>query len=124
MRSHAVVVSRARSSTKALPKRFFEILRIFTASERKKSRAGPFPGCGGTTAPPRPEGEPVTIRRTIVGTTLVAPLAAIALAAAGPPVTAATWAPAASAAIHPGVQTYTNGGQCTANFIYSDGANT
>lgn len=66
----------------------------------------------------------MTIRRTIVGTTLVAPLAAIALATAGTPVTAATWAPAASAAVHPGVQTYTNGGQCTANFIYSDGANT
>ena len=66
----------------------------------------------------------MTIRRTIVGTTLVAPLAALALAAGGTPVTAASWAPAASAAIHPGVQTYTNGGQCTANFIYSDGANT
>jgi hypothetical protein len=33
-----------------------------------------------------------------------------------------TWAPASSATIHPGVMTYTNGGQCTANFIYTDGA--
>jgi hypothetical protein len=31
------------------------------------------------------------------------------------------WAPAATAAIHPGVQTVTGGGQCTANFIYTAG---
>jgi hypothetical protein len=34
-----------------------------------------------------------------------------------------SWAPAASAAIHPGVQTVTRGGQCTANYVFSDGAN-
>jgi hypothetical protein len=33
--------------------------------------------------------------------------------------TAATWAPAATAAIHPGVQTFTDGAQCTANFIFA-----
>jgi hypothetical protein len=38
--------------------------------------------------------------------------------------TAATWAPAGSATVHPGVQTYTNGAQCTANFIFVDGVNT
>jgi hypothetical protein len=37
---------------------------------------------------------------------------------------APVWAPAATAAIHPGVQTVTNGGQCTANFVYTDGAGT
>ena len=36
---------------------------------------------------------------------------------------APVWAPASSAAVHPGVQTYTDGGQCTANFIYTDGTN-
>src|SRR3954452_5874055 len=36
---------------------------------------------------------------------------------------ASSWAPASTATVHPGVQTYTNGGQCTANFIYSDGTN-
>ncbi|HEY2814941.1 MAG TPA: hypothetical protein VGJ03_15855 [Acidimicrobiales bacterium] len=36
---------------------------------------------------------------------------------------APTWAPAATAAIHPGVQTFTAGAQCTANFIYTDGTN-
>ena len=34
----------------------------------------------------------------------------------------AAWAPAASATIHPGVQMYTEGAQCTANFVYTDGA--
>lgn len=31
---------------------------------------------------------------------------------------ASTWAPADTATIHPGVQTYTDGGQCTANFVF------
>lgn len=34
-----------------------------------------------------------------------------------------TWAPAASAAIHPGVQTVTRGGQCTANYVFADATN-
>jgi hypothetical protein len=36
---------------------------------------------------------------------------------------AATWAPAATAPIHPGVQTMTAGGQCTANFVFQDASN-
>lgn len=32
------------------------------------------------------------------------------------------WAPAGTATIHPGVQTVTGGGQCTANFVFSDPA--
>lgn len=32
------------------------------------------------------------------------------------------WAPAATATITPGVQMYTEGAQCTANFVYTDGA--
>lgn len=32
-----------------------------------------------------------------------------------------TWAPADTATVHPGVQTYTAGGQCTANFVFTDG---
>jgi hypothetical protein len=31
------------------------------------------------------------------------------------------WAPARAAAIHPGVQTFTEGGQCTANFVFQEG---
>src|SRR3954453_1068143 len=37
---------------------------------------------------------------------------------------ARAWAPAGTAAIHPGVQVFTNGAQCTANFVYTDGTNT
>ena len=33
-----------------------------------------------------------------------------------------TWAPAATAAIHPGTMMYTAGAQCTANFVYTDDA--
>jgi hypothetical protein len=43
-------------------------------------------------------------------------------AAQGKKVVAASWAPAASAQIHPGVQMYTDGAQCTANFVFTDGA--
>ena len=34
---------------------------------------------------------------------------------------APTWAPAATATIHPGVQTVTAGAQCTANFVFTSG---
>jgi hypothetical protein len=50
--------------------------------------------------------------------TLVAAIAAFA------PSTASAWAPAASATIHPGVQTLTEGAQCTSNFIFQDGGGT
>jgi hypothetical protein len=33
----------------------------------------------------------------------------------------AAWAPAATAAVHPGVQTHSPSGQCTANFIFTNG---
>jgi hypothetical protein len=48
---------------------------------------------------------------------LGAVLASLALA----PATASAWAPASSAPIHPGVQTVTAGGQCTSNFIFTQG---
>jgi hypothetical protein len=35
---------------------------------------------------------------------------------------APTWAPAGEAAIHPGTQMYTEGAQCTANFVFTDDA--
>jgi hypothetical protein len=41
---------------------------------------------------------------------------------AGPASGAPAWAPASSAPIHPGVQTETQGGQCTSNFVFYDGA--
>ena len=45
-------------------------------------------------------------------------------AAAIVPSTAGAWASAATATVHPGVQTFTAGGQCTANFIYTAGGDT
>ena len=42
---------------------------------------------------------------------------------AGPAAAVPNWAPASSAAIHPGVQTFTDGAQCTANFVFYDASN-
>jgi len=38
-------------------------------------------------------------------------------------VSASRWAPAATARIHPGTQMFTNGAQCTANFVFTDRRN-
>jgi hypothetical protein len=38
------------------------------------------------------------------------------------PGAASAWAPAGQAAIHPGVQTFTAGAQCTSNFVFQDAA--
>ena len=54
---------------------------------------------------------------------LVAACAAVTFTSSTP-ATAAGWAPAATAQVHPGVMTYTAGAQCTANFVYSDGTTT
>ncbi|HEY9555148.1 MAG TPA: hypothetical protein VIR58_00350 [Acidimicrobiales bacterium] len=64
-----------------------------------------------------------TIRRLVaVATTAIAALA-IGFGAAPSAVQAApTWAPAASAPIHPGVMMFTDGAQCTANFIFTNAA--
>jgi len=40
----------------------------------------------------------------------------------GKTVAVATWAPADQAEIHPGTQMYTEGAQCTGNFVFTDGA--
>jgi hypothetical protein len=53
---------------------------------------------------------------------LAAAAAVVALAIA--PSAASAWAPAATATIHPGVQTFTDGAQCTANFVFTNGADT
>jgi hypothetical protein len=46
------------------------------------------------------------------------------LVAALLPSVASAWAPASSATVHPGVQTFTDGAQCTSNFVFSDGSTT
>lgn len=63
------------------------------------------------------------------GAALVLGIAAPADAAKRPPRSAKpapaaptpTWAPAATAKVHPGVMTYTDGAQCTANFVFTNG---
>jgi hypothetical protein len=56
-----------------------------------------------------------------VGATSLLTAASVA-ATAGSSQAAPTWAPADTATIHPGVQMYTDGAQCTANFVFTDGA--
>ena len=56
-----------------------------------------------------------------VGATSLLAAASVA-ATAGSSQAAPTWAPADTATIHPGVQMYTEGAQCTANFVFTDGA--
>jgi hypothetical protein len=60
--------------------------------------------------------------RSVLGaaTLLSAGIIATAGATAAPASAAPTWAPAADAAIHPGTMMYTDGAQCTANFVYTD----
>src|SRR3954453_11524024 len=57
-----------------------------------------------------------------IRTMVVPPRLAVAalLALAG---SASAWAPAATAPVHPGVQTFTDGAQCTSNFVYFDASN-
>jgi hypothetical protein len=65
------------------------------------------------------------VTRTRAWTSLAASavVAAGTVTATAAPGSAATaWAPADTATIHPGVQMYTEGAQCTANFVYTDGA--
>lgn len=59
---------------------------------------------------------------SVAAASLTATAAALLTVSAAPAGAAPTWAPADSAAIHPGVQMYTAGGQCTANFVFTDRA--
>jgi hypothetical protein len=39
------------------------------------------------------------------------------------PAAASAWAPASQAPVHPGVMTFTQGAQCTSNFVFTQGSN-
>jgi hypothetical protein len=71
---------------------------------------------------PRRAARAVVTGATMASAAAMALVAAVVLVVALVPGTAAaagsTWAPAAQATIHPGVMTVTNGGDCTANFIF------
>jgi hypothetical protein len=49
-------------------------------------------------------------------------LGAMLVLAIAPAAANAQWAPADSATIHPGVMTFTEGSQCTSNFVFTNGA--
>jgi hypothetical protein len=59
------------------------------------------------------------VGRTVSGLCVAGTLALCGLLL---PAGASAWAPAATATVHPGVQTITSGGQCTSNFVFSDGS--
>lgn len=62
----------------------------------------------------------VPVHRLILSLALM--VSAVPLGALPSPASAAPrWAPASSALIHPGVQMFTHGAQCTANFIFTNG---
>src|SRR3954453_14504904 len=64
----------------------------------------------------------VTFVTTPMRKILIAGLAIAASLIGVSSASARDWAPAATATIHPGVQLFTDGAQCTANFVYTDAA--
>src|ERR687896_1500347 len=56
-------------------------------------------------------------------TVAVAVIACVALGGAAPSFAEPAWAPADSATIKPGNQTFTEGAQCTSNFVFYDASN-
>jgi hypothetical protein len=58
-------------------------------------------------------------RKAFAAFAAAASICAVAIA----PSAASAWAPADSASIHPGVMTFTEGAQCTSNFVFQDGSN-
>jgi hypothetical protein len=58
-------------------------------------------------------------RKALTALLAVAAISVLAIA----PSTASAWAPAGSATIHPGVQVFTDGAQCTSNFVFQDASN-
>ncbi len=59
------------------------------------------------------------MRKSLIAGLAVAASLAFATTASAEP----TWAPASSATVHPGVMTYTEGAQCTSNFVFYDASN-
>jgi hypothetical protein len=57
-------------------------------------------------------------RRCLSALLATAALSVVALV----PSAASAWAPADQATVHPGVMTFTEGAQCTSNFVYQDGS--
>src|SRR4051812_28864086 len=58
-------------------------------------------------------------RKALTALLAVAAISVLAIA----PSAASAWAPAGSATVHPGVQVFTDGAQCTSNFVFQDASN-
>jgi hypothetical protein len=58
-------------------------------------------------------------RKALTALLAIAAISVLAIA----PSAASAWAPAGSATIHPGVQVFTDGAQCTSNFVFQDASN-
>jgi hypothetical protein len=58
-------------------------------------------------------------RKALVAAVIASAISVFAIA----PSVASAWAPASSATVHPGVQVFTEGAQCTSNFIFQDASN-
>lgn len=70
-----------------------------------------------------PDRNPSTIRRALAAAGVAAVVLTGGVVSTQSPAQAdPTWAPADTAAIHPGTMMYTAGAQCTANFVYTDDA--
>jgi hypothetical protein len=65
---------------------------------------------------------PARVCLTLLPVVLALVLAGGFAAGGGGAVAAPAWAPSATARIHPGTMMYTAGAQCTANFVFADGA--
>src|SRR2546426_8683626 len=63
-------------------------------------------------------------RLRLAAIAFLAPFAFLPAALPGSAGATPAWAPASTAPIHPGVQTFTAGAQCTANFVFYDASNT
>lgn len=61
-------------------------------------------------------------RRAPAAVLATAALLLTLLGIASPASAVPEWAPADEATVHPGVQTFTDGGQCTANFVFTSGS--
>ena len=59
------------------------------------------------------------MRKSLIAGLAVAASLAFATTASAEP----SWAPASSATVHPGVMTFTEGAQCTSNFVFYDASN-
>jgi hypothetical protein len=63
------------------------------------------------------------VRANMIKPHLIAATIAATLAIAAPAAAEPTWAPADTAPVHPGVQTVSDSGQCTSNFVFFNGSN-